>query len=502
MIGVSKGRTERILPFVVFGALWYLLIKHLSGYWATIPQYSFGWFGPIICGYLFFVRWTTRPQADSSSSRRAEWYFWMAAFGLLPTWLILQPNPDWRLMSWLLVLEGVALSLCTIYFLGGKSWLRHFAFAVCFILTTLPWPGVVEDFITQGLMQLAAALTVGLLNLIHIAAQQHGNIVEVRTALLGIDEACSGVRSLQATLMVSLFFGELYRASFERRLVLVVSGALIAFSCNVGRTFLLCLVVAQNGPQSLAKWHDPAGYVILTICFFTLWGAAYFLCGVPPRLPLPTKPVSARLPRRLMVGLAAWMICTVIGVEVWYRTHEATASIRWSFQWPTAEDHFAEVAIENPIGDENRAASWTESDGSKWMAFFSKWAAGPPRSRIVARLHRPENCLPAVGYTLRLDRGVINVQAKEVTIPFHGMEFEYEGQPVQVFFCLWQDHGKESERPRIRDHWDDRLVGLESVLLGERNFGQQVLEIVMFGYATPQEAEAALRRRMSDLVRT
>jgi hypothetical protein len=32
------------------------------------------------------------------------------------------------------------------------------------------------------------------------------------------------------------------------------------------------------------------------------------------------------------------------------------------------------------------------------------------------------------------------------------------------------------------------------VLLGERNLGQQVLEIVVLGYNTLEEAEAALRR--------
>ena len=503
MIGTRQNILGRILPFLVFGALWYLLIKHVSGYWTANPQYSFGWFGPLICAYLLLLCWITRPRPEAASSRRrAEWFFWIAAFTLLPTWLILQANPDWRMISWLLVLEIVVLSLSTIYFLGGKSWLRHFAFAVCFILTTLPWPGVVEEFITQGLMQLAAALTVGSLNLLHIAAFRHGNLVEVATGLLGIDEACSGVRSLQATLMVSLFLGEFYRLSVERRLVLVVAGALIAFFCNVGRTFLLCYVAAQNGAESLSKWHDPAGYIILSICFFALWGVANLFSRNRQKLQPSIGSAPMQLPRRLMGGLAIWLICTIIGVEIWYRTHETSETLHWSFEWPTGREHFSDVPIEDPLGDQNRAASWMESDGSQWTVYFSKWKAGPPRSRIAARLHRPEKCLPAVGYNLRLDRGIINIQARDLTIPFHGLEFDYAGQPVQVFFCLWQDRLKISDKPRIRDQWDDRLIGLESVLLGERNLGQQVLEIVMLGYATSQEAEAALRRRMADLVRT
>ena len=33
--------SQQILPLVVFGGLWCLLIKHLSVYWAVDPQYSF-----------------------------------------------------------------------------------------------------------------------------------------------------------------------------------------------------------------------------------------------------------------------------------------------------------------------------------------------------------------------------------------------------------------------------------------------------------------------------
>jgi len=96
---------------------------------------------------------------------------------------------------------------------------------------------------------------------------------------------------------------------------------------------------------------------------------------------------------------------------------------------------------------------------------------------------------------------MIAIRAKDLNIPFHAMDFDYDGQPVYVYFCLWQDRLRSGEQLRIRDHWDDRLVGLESVLLGERNLGQQSLEIVIFGYTTPQEAEVALRRQMESLIR-
>jgi hypothetical protein len=211
-------------------------------------------------------------------------------------------------------------------------------------------------------------------------------------------------------------------------------------------------------------------------------------------------------PRRLVIGLAAWLLFTVLGTEVWYRAHEAEETRHWSFEWPVAKEDFSDLVMPKPAADmlkfdEGRAASWMEGDGSRWTAFFLKWAAGSSRSRILARGHRPEVCLPAAGYQLRADRGTITIEAKGLIIPFHAADFDYDGSQAHVFYCLWQDSSKGVVRPRISDPWI-RFARLESVLLGERNLAQQTLEIVIFGYATSQEAEGALRRQMAKLIRT
>jgi len=116
-------------------------------------------------------------------------------------------------------------------------------------------------------------------------------------------------------------------------------------------------------------------------------------------------------------------------------------------------------------------------------------------------MHRPENCLPAAGYKLREDRGMITIKAKDLLIPFHDLDFEYAGNHVYVFFCLWEDRSKQPERSRIRDEWN-QFAKLESVLLGERNLGQQVLEIVVFGYNKPEEAEAAFCCDVEAMIQT
>ena len=83
---------------------------------------------------------------------------------------------------------------------------------------------------------------------------QHGNTIEISAGVVGIDEACSGIRSFQATLMISLFLGELYRLSPLRRTILCLSGFAMSFLFNLGRTLLL---TGCSGARQRAAFTGP-----------------------------------------------------------------------------------------------------------------------------------------------------------------------------------------------------------------------------------------------------
>lgn len=90
----------------------------------------------------------------------------------------------------------------------GPTRLAQCVFPVCLFLVAVPWPYGIEHPVIQGLTRMDTALTIEILGWIGIPAMQHGNVIELTTGSVGIDKACSGIRSLQATLMLSLFFGE------------------------------------------------------------------------------------------------------------------------------------------------------------------------------------------------------------------------------------------------------------------------------------------------------
>jgi exosortase/archaeosortase family protein len=128
-------------------------------------------------------------------------------------------------------------------------------------------------------MRANVSVTTELLGAFGVPAVPHGNVIEIATGMVGVDDACSGIRSFQATLMISLFFGELYALTAMRRVLCVFAGFGLSFVFNVARTTLLTWVAAHKGTAAIASWHDPAGVTILVACFLCLWLIARGLRG-------------------------------------------------------------------------------------------------------------------------------------------------------------------------------------------------------------------------------
>src|SRR5260370_11288472 len=223
----------------------------------------------VLALYLFWKGWRNRPSPEPPAwTALAIVVIIFAAALFLPIRFIAEANPDWRLLSWLLAIVVTTMTLSFLYLIGGRGWLSHFAFPILFFLVAVPWPVRIEQIVIQDLMRIVTAINVTFLQLAGVPALQRGNVIEVGTGFIGIEEACSGVRSLQATLMVSLFLGELYYFTWSRRLILIVIGALLAFVCNVVRTAILVWAGSTSVPKSIEAWHDPAGLTIFMACLF------------------------------------------------------------------------------------------------------------------------------------------------------------------------------------------------------------------------------------------
>ena len=535
---LDSGKAKRwVWPAVVIAALWFILIDQLRLEWTINAQYSYGWVMPILAaGLLLRRRSNGLPQplvtpaigrGCATARRLFPFLFTICAFLVLPCRLLLEANPDWATPKWLLAGSVIALTLLIVLRYEGRTRMLHVAFPIAFMLVAVPWPPGLENPVIQGLTRANVGATIEVLSWLGIPAAQHGNTVEIAVGIVGVDQACSGIRSFHSSIMMVLFLGEFFLLRFGWRLLLVPLGLLTAFGFNVCRTILLTGLAAHKGIAAIGKYHDEAGLTILLACTAVMWVIAWLLhrrkkgqarrrgdSGCQPTAGgAQLGSVSTRsfpVPhfqsvRRLCVVLLVWLVMVELGCEAWYRAHEIRTGQGqdWTVNWPPREPGFREVPVSEVARDmlsysEGHSGAWTSERGVEWQMYYFRWAPGRTAA-FAARTHTPGVCLTAAGKVLRPigdNRCPITVNSLE--FPFRRYEFEENGQPVYVFHCLWEENAPgayitagDTGMLRLR---------LEAVLQGRRNLGQRSMELVVTGASDFPTVHDLVQQRLQKLI--
>ena len=496
-------RAERLLPYFVLAVLWLFLLDQLGRQWWGDSQYSYGFFVPFLSLYLFSLRWESRGPARPSRRPGLTLFLTaMLAALMLPLRLLGESNPEWRMVSGILCAVVVGISVCLVAYRAGGSWAWHFLFPVAFIFAAVPWPQTFEGNLIKAMMELDASVAVKGLQWLGVPAVRQGGLIRLGATVVGVNEACSGIRSLQTTWMISLFLGELWRMTILRRIVLVASGFLIGFICNLGRIFFLLWLTERSGASAMESWHNTAGLAVLSASTVALWAVASRLRALSRPMPAaaaeapPGRNALRPWPVNFLAVLGAWLILIPILVEVWYRTGgPARHAVMWTFDWPreTAirEEPIPESTHEILRNTDGSHAMWIDDNGVQWSGYFIRWAAST-NGYNLARPHQPQLCLSAAGLKLAEDDGVRIYDIKGLRIPFHCFLFTRDQMSMRVWYTLWDDDTGASMR--IAETGFSLASRIGAVRDRRRGFGEQSLEIGMIGSQPLADAESAFVR--------
>ena len=525
-----------MLALLPLAFLWFVLINHLRFEWAVNPQYSFGWAVPVLCVYLAWrahqkaeklkaekLKGGSRNAGDGGTSNVQLSTFniqraggvWLAVFLCCAVFypvarMVQEANPEWRLVSWALAAIVTGLTLVIIRRVFGSQALRRFAFPVLFFLVAVPWPTVIEAPVIQGLARFNAAGAVEVLNLTGTPAFRRGNVIEISTGMVGIEDACSGIRSFQACLMIALFLGAYHRLKISRRVALVVAGFVLAIVFNLGRTVLLVTVASRQGIQAISQWHDPAGVTILVGCFLGVWIVSAIFrrkngtAGMDGTDGANNPGLESRtgMSLTLAFGLFFWLIVCEAGVELWYRSHEQNlqAKLSWVVKFPQDAGEFRELpfapqTVQLLRFDEGRNAVWTDRDGMRCQAIFLRW--NPGRIAVhLARSHTPEVCLTSAGRKLTGEPLSRTVTVDGLSLTFDVYHAAADG--LWVYYCLWEDQLAEDSSATERLSYRNRL---QTVFDGRRNLGQRSLEFAVWSDAKEEEVLVRAEEQLKAMVR-
>lgn len=480
-----------------------LLSWHLHGQWVPDGAYAYGWIVPVLAAFLVKLRWEDRPAPSPPLSGMAFLAITCALFTLPARWLQ-EAAPERGICAWTYALAGLGITLSLIGMTGGAAWLRWFAFPVLFLLTAVPWPHTMEVLVSNSLMHETAGVTVEILCLAGVPAAQVGNLVHVESGVIDIDEACSGIRSLQAMVMFALFLGEMFRLLPGKRLALLAIGLAATLAANIVRTAVLSYLGFTLGMGMVDRFHDTAGLAVLVVSLSTTLGAARLLR--PAKIPSPPAPAPAllsALPLRLCSTLLVWFLIQEAAVESWYRWHEPKwPGWSWSIQWPEQAKDFHRFTIPERsrrllLCDDSQAARWTETDGSDWSVYWNRWNPGNPQAE-VAKVHRPDVCLNSEGAIMDRDLGVHRIAVSGQELPFHCYTFRMGEKTRFVFFCLCEE--RPNQPALISNPQFEETDMFQRAWEGRRHIGQQSLEIAVTGTHSERSAQEAFTARLKQMM--
>ena len=258
------------------------------------------------------------------------------------------------------------------------------------------------------------------LHLIGVAALRHGNVIQLAQTSVGIEEACSGVRSLISCVFAGLFFSAtLVRRPWARALLIGLSVPL-ALTMNFIRSLALTLL-AHRGVNIEGAWHDATGFAVLGVTAALLAGLAMLLerrekkpaaatakeansSGVGPESPRRNFRLGA-----LVAGLGGAL--ALVGLFV-INTHPSVrrdtpvpnlysilppSSAGWEVETTNDLFQFSALLQTDILAQRTYLKRKPNGDQVQITFYAAYWRAGQTSVSQVAS-HTPDACWPGAGW--------------------------------------------------------------------------------------------------------
>lgn len=282
------------------------------------------------------------------------------------------------------------------------------------VLLSAPLPPGTYARLSAGLQEMVTIGVVETLRLFGVPALRAGNVIQLGAVAVGVEEACSGVRSLVSCVLAGLVLSALLLDAPWRRFWLAGLAAPLALAANFGRSLTLTLL-ARNGVEIEGAWHDGLGYAVLVLTTLALALLAVWL--------EEEKPAAAEAgARRVEPGAAGWSgVAALAGVVLaagWFgfmglrsdagparpggvpelaRLVPETAPAGWQVQTRRDLERFAGILQTAHLLE--RTYSKTADTGEVWQVtvYLARWPAGGASVSTVAA-HTPEACWPGAGW--------------------------------------------------------------------------------------------------------
>jgi exosortase len=248
--------------FVLAAVLLTLFAPVITGLfvnWYQDPDYSHGFFVPLVSGYLL---WRKREELRRLLPQ-PSFYGFFVVLGSLGLLFVGSLGAEFFLTR--VALMGTIVGLI-VYFLGWAA-LRAVSFPLMFLLLMIPLPVLVYNEIVFPLQFVASAFATSVLDTIGLfPVIREGNILVLPHNRIEVIEACSGIRSMMSLITLALAYGYFAEKNRYIRMAMVLVVIPLAVASNGFRVVGTALLTYYWGPKAAEGFlHSFSGWVIFLV---------------------------------------------------------------------------------------------------------------------------------------------------------------------------------------------------------------------------------------------
>lgn len=301
-----------LLAIVLLVALASFMVWDQSYWWESREDYSFGYLVPLFALYVLYDRknaivaliqgassdsnlstsgdFASDPKLNTIADLMACLVFLVGAgfyfIGGLLRAATMPQNPATLALS-----MGFALIFLSLSFIFSKKTLngetvelrKRIRFMLMFLfpafiwLISAPLVSVVETKIRVFLLTQVTIVVFSFFDFLGLAIERQGNILVLPKGVVGVEEACSGIRSLTACLFAGSFLAAVYLKPLWKKMTLISMALILAVLTNLFRSGFLTLWAYLYGAEAINDhWflpvigdigsvHDVMGLAVLVL---------------------------------------------------------------------------------------------------------------------------------------------------------------------------------------------------------------------------------------------
>ena len=259
----------------LFNFLLGLSFSRVSLWWNEASYYTHGYSVPFLALVLLFG--LSQQSADRIIIQKSSLPLFVTFIVLyFFSRIIVEPDPFWRLPLWI---ETLTLSVCSVLLIRNSKIalsVRSLSLVALYLFTCLPWPARLESWVVLSLSNQIGYITGELLLLLGYPAEVMGSLIRVDQTDISINNACSGIRSLQNLISFAIFFSIYFRHSLFFFCLSLFCACGITFFFNSLRALSLSLVSLEMGNEIQQEWHDSIGNIFICGAFLSLFFLTWF----------------------------------------------------------------------------------------------------------------------------------------------------------------------------------------------------------------------------------